>query len=82
MEMSESASSTGSSSSQPTPLVQIYDEGCAQYMLVGEESHHLFYAALIDGRAKTLRCRTVAEEPANPLEDAFGNTFEVSEGVW
>ena len=81
-EANGSSSSSGCSPSQSPPILHIFDEGCAQYMLGGEESHHFFYAALIDDRAKTLRCRTLAKEPPNPLEDEAGNTFEVCGRIW
>lgn len=56
--------------------MQIYDEGIAQYLLIGPESHAKFFASLILGKP-SLRCTVNPEEPADVLEEKTGNTFQL-----
>jgi len=62
--------------------VIVYDEGLAQYLLVDQESHHKFYAALILDKP-SLRCRVISsdqEPPVDELEEEFGNRLSLVGG--
>uniref|UniRef100_A0AC34RI96 Uncharacterized protein n=1 Tax=Panagrolaimus sp. JU765 TaxID=591449 RepID=A0AC34RI96_9BILA len=59
--------------------IQIYDEGIAQYLLIGPESHNKFFASLILGKP-SLRCTLNPEEPVDLLEEKAGNTFQLIYG--
>ncbi|CAJ0566252.1 unnamed protein product, partial [Mesorhabditis spiculigera] len=56
--------------------IRIFDEGIAQYMLVDEQSHLKFYAALILSKP-SLRCTLVQDEPDDVLDNEAHNTFAV-----
>ncbi|VDN57823.1 unnamed protein product [Dracunculus medinensis] len=55
--------------------ILIFDEGIAQFLLVDEQSHVKFFAALILKKA-SLRCRLVNDEPKDMLEEAE-NIFRI-----
>ncbi len=52
--------------------IMIFDEGLAQYLLVDEESHHIFYASLIL-RKPSLRCTLSASEPHDFFDESGDN---------
>uniref|UniRef100_A0AC34F0N9 Uncharacterized protein n=1 Tax=Panagrolaimus sp. ES5 TaxID=591445 RepID=A0AC34F0N9_9BILA len=56
--------------------IEIFDEGIAQYLLVGQQSHAKFYAALILNKP-SLRCSLVPEEPFDSLEEEAENTIHL-----
>uniref|UniRef100_A0A914ZAF8 Uncharacterized protein n=1 Tax=Panagrolaimus superbus TaxID=310955 RepID=A0A914ZAF8_9BILA len=56
--------------------IEIFDEGIAQYLLVGQKSHAKFYAALILNKP-SLRCSLVPEEPFDSLEEEAENTIHL-----
>ncbi|KAE9553769.1 hypothetical protein FO519_002990 [Halicephalobus sp. NKZ332] len=59
--------------------IQIYDEGIAQYLLIGPKSHAKFFASLILGKP-SLRCTVLPEEPIDELEEKAGSTFKLIYG--
>ena len=60
--------------------VHVFDEGIAQYLLCGKESHHKFYASLVLNKP-CLRCSVVEEEPEDDLDD-IGNRFRIVRNVY
>ncbi|VDK89539.1 unnamed protein product [Litomosoides sigmodontis] len=53
--------------------IAVYDGGIAQYLLVDDRSHDIFFASLILEK-RSLRCRLVRNEPRDILEET-NNTF-------
>uniref|UniRef100_A0A7E4V9J8 BTB domain-containing protein n=1 Tax=Panagrellus redivivus TaxID=6233 RepID=A0A7E4V9J8_PANRE len=56
--------------------VQIFDEGIAQYLLIGPKSHSKFFASLILSKP-SLRCTVLPTEPVDVLEEQAGNTLQL-----
>lgn len=54
--------------------LQVFDAGIAQYLLVDDKSHDLFFASLILGKP-SLRCKLADDEPKDILDEKANNMF-------
>uniref|UniRef100_A0A1I8EAS8 Uncharacterized protein n=1 Tax=Wuchereria bancrofti TaxID=6293 RepID=A0A1I8EAS8_WUCBA len=57
-------------------LSAVFDAGIAQYLLVDDRSHDVFFASLILGKP-SLRCKLVSNEPKDVLDEEAENTFNL-----
>uniref|UniRef100_A0A915PQ27 Uncharacterized protein n=1 Tax=Setaria digitata TaxID=48799 RepID=A0A915PQ27_9BILA len=56
--------------------ITVFDAGIAQYLLVNDRSHDIFFASLILGKS-SLRCKLISDEPRDVLEEDANNTFNL-----
>ncbi|KAK6111459.1 hypothetical protein QQG55_43730 [Brugia pahangi] len=56
--------------------ITVFDAGIAQYLLVDDRSHDVFFASLILGKP-SLRCKLVNNEPKDVLDEEAENTFNL-----
>ncbi|KAM3725233.1 putative polyketide synthase [Dirofilaria immitis] len=59
--------------------ITVFDAGIAQYLLVDERSHDIFFASLILGKP-SLRCKLINNEPKDVLDEEANNTFRLVDG--
>lgn len=55
---------------------KVFDAGIAQYLLVDDRSHNVFFASLMLGKS-SLRCTLVSKEPKDVLDEEADNTFNL-----
>ncbi|VDN04656.1 unnamed protein product [Thelazia callipaeda] len=56
--------------------ITVFDAGIAQYLLVDERSHDLFFASLILGKS-SIRCKLVSTEPKDVLDEEANSVFSL-----